>query len=572
MEGTTSDDRGPRHRHAANCGWGRVLFAQTFSDPAEIAREMQNERRGERDVAAYVLDPHVVLSYDPQQLFLDPSDMLRLDLSKLEEAPPPAEIEIRRIADGSEAQAISDLYLMREMVPADPAFIWRERESDQVIYLVAVDTSDGKVLGTVIGLDHVAIFDDVSNGSSLWCLAVDPSAPRPGIGEALVVHLATHFKRLGRDTMDLSVIHDNEQAKALYDKLGFERLHVFSLKTKNLHNEALFLGPELEDQLNPYARIIVDEARSRGISVEVLDDQEGYFRLAQGGTSITCRESLSELTSAVAMSRCQDKYVTHRCLEKVGLCVPSFQLAESEESNRAFLARHQRVVVKPTIGEQGKGITVGVDDPEDLARAIAAARGFSERVLLESFHPGEDLRLVVINNEVVAAAVRKPARIVGDGSLTARTLIEKQSRRRSAATGGESEIPVDEVTERCLADHGYTLDDVIPAGVSIEVRKTANLHTGGTIHDVSPILHPKLVEVAGEATRQLEIPVVGLDLIVTSPDQPEYVIIEANERPGLANHEPQPTAQRFIDLLFPLSTGTGSREGLPHVPSLRIPK
>jgi D-alanine-D-alanine ligase-like ATP-grasp enzyme len=33
--------------------------------------------------------------------------------------------------------------------------------------------------------------------------------------------------------------------------------------------------------------------------------------------------------------------------------------------------------------------------------------------------------------------------------------------------------------------------------------------------------------------------------------EPEYVIIEANERPGLANHEPQPTAERFVDLLFP---------------------
>jgi hypothetical protein len=29
------------------------------------------------------------------------------------------------------------------------------------------------------------------------------------------------------------------------------------------------------------------------------------------------------------------------------------------------------------------------------------------------------------------------------------------------------------------------------------------------------------------------------------------VVIEANERPGLANHEPQPTAQAFVDLLFP---------------------
>ena len=43
----------------------------------------------------------------------------------------------------------------------------------------------------------------------------------------------------------------------------------------------------------------------------------------------------------------------------------------------------------------------------------------------------------------------------------------------------------------------------------------------------------------------------GLDLMVVDPTAPEYAIIEANERPGLANHEPQPTAERFIDLLFP---------------------
>jgi D-alanine-D-alanine ligase-like ATP-grasp enzyme len=60
-----------------------------------------------------------------------------------------------------------------------------------------------------------------------------------------------------------------------------------------------------------------------------------------------------------------------------------------------------------------------------------------------------------------------------------------------------------------------------------------------------------LTEASIRAAKVLDIPVVGLDLIVSSPRQADYVIIEANERPGLANHEPQPTAQRFIDLLFP---------------------
>lgn len=535
------------------CGWGRVLFAQTYNDPAALAQEMLGERRGERDIAAYVVDPHVVLSYAPQRLFLDPSDMLRLRLESFEDAPLAEGIEIRRVADKSEARAINELYLKRDMVPSDSELIWRERNADAMVFLVAVDTATQQLVGTVTGLDHVAIFGDPERGSSLWCLAVSPTAVQPGIGESLVRVLAAHFRDLGRAFMDLSVIHDNHQAKQLYAKLGFEPVQVFSIKNKNAYNEALFLGPELEEELNPYARIIVDEARARGISVEVLDEKEGFFRLSRGGKSVVCRESLTELTSAIAMSRCQDKYVTHRWLDKAGLHTPSFQLAGSESDNAAFLEKHRRIVVKPAVGEQGNGITVGVESVEAMAQAIALARGHSERVVLESFHAGEDLRVIVINFEVVAAAVRRPAHIVGDGTNTAETLIAKQSRRRQAATGGESRILVDGETRRCLEMAGHDLQSVIPKGEKITVRRTANLHTGGTIHDVTRVLHPTLAEVSVQAARRLEIPVAGLDFLVGAVDRPEYVIIEANERPGLANHEPQPTAQRFIDLLFPLS-------------------
>jgi D-alanine-D-alanine ligase-like ATP-grasp enzyme len=81
------------------------------------------------------------------------------------------------------------------------------------------------------------------------------------------------------------------------------------------------------------------------------------------------------------------------------------------------------------------------------------------------------------------------------------------------------------------------------------------LHTGGTIHDVTEQLHPELVHAAENAARALDIPVTGLDFFVPDVTKPEYVIIEANERPGLANHEPQPTAERFVDFLFPRTTG-----------------
>ena len=148
-------------------------------------------------------------------------------------------------------------------------------------------------------------------------------------------------------------------------------------------------------------------------------------------------------------------------------------------------------------------------------------------------------------------AVRRPPRITGDGQHTIRELIQSLSRRRSAATGGESRIPIDDETRRCLQAQGFGMNSVLDDGIVLEVRKTANLHTGGTIHDVTDKLHPVLRDAALKGRQALQIPVVGFDFMVPRVDGADYRIIEANERPGLANHEPQPTAEKFIDFLFP---------------------
>jgi D-alanine-D-alanine ligase-like ATP-grasp enzyme len=164
---------------------------------------------------------------------------------------------------------------------------------------------------------------------------------------------------------------------------------------------------------------------------------------------------------------------------------------------------------------------------------------------------GDDLRVVVIDRRVVAAAVRRPAEVVGDGRNPVVELVRSTSRRRERATGGESRIPLDDTTAEVVAAAGWSMDDVPPNGERIRVRRTANLHTGGTIEDVTDRLHPEIAAASVRAAAELGIPVTGLDFLVPDVSGPDYVFIEANERPGLANHEPQPVVERFVDLLFP---------------------
>jgi GNAT-family acetyltransferase (TIGR03103 family) len=538
---------------AVHCGWGRLLIGHTFPDAASLAQELLNEHTGERDIALYVAAPQQVLGLEPAQLFLDPSDTLRLWFSDYRQSTRVFRgFRIRRAQSDADWQAINQLYQLRGMLPIDASLL-TPRHQGGPVYWLAEDEDSGTIIGSVMGLNHHKAFNDPENGSSLWCLAVDPQCSRPGVGEVLVRHLIEHFMSRGLSYLDLSVLHDNRQAKSLYAKLGFRNLSTFAIKRKNCINQPLFLGPGPEAEFNPYARIIVEEAHRRGIEVQVDDADAGLFTLIHGGRRVRCRESLSDLTSAISMTLCQDKSLTHKVLKAAGLNLPSQQLAGNADDNLAFLDEHERVVVKPLDGEQGQGVAVDLRSIEEVQQAIESARQFDSRVLLESFHEGLDLRIVVIGFEVVAAAIRRPAEVVGDGQHSIGALIEAQSRRRQAATSGESKIPLDHETERTLNAAGYDYNSILPAGEHLFVRRTANLHTGGILEDVTAILHPTLVDAAVRAARALDIPMVGLDLMVPAADQPEYVFIEANERAGLANHEPQPTAERFVDLLFPHS-------------------
>lgn len=539
-------------------GWGRLIFGQTFANSQELVEALRREGPGRRDICIYARESHVVVAEAPTELFIDPSHTYRLRFTPQTKnlAPTPLGVTVRTLNDPIDADAMNRVYVRCGMVPAGVDVIWDNHQHVPAVkYLLAVRDEDGAVVGTVTGVDHELLFNDPEEGSSLWTLAVDPAAGLPGVGGALTKALAEHFRSAGRAYMDLSVAHDNAAAIGLYEKLGFRRVPVLAIKRKNAINEPLFTPPpETIDDLNPYARIIADEALRRGIWVEVLDAETGEIRLTYGGRSVITRESLSEYTSAVAMCRCDDKRLTRRLVSEAGITVPRARLATFDESDFAFLKEVGEVVVKPTRGEQGKGITVGVlpdNGPDDLSSALARARQQYPDVLIEQRVTGDDLRLVVIDGRVVAAALRLPPEIIGTGEHSVRDLIAAESRRRSAATGGESRIPLDDLTESTIAEAGWSLDDVLPQGTRLRVRRTANLHQGGTIHDVTAHVNRELCRVAVTAAEAIGIPVTGIDLLVPDVTGADYAFIEANERPGLANHEPQPTAAAFIDFLFP---------------------
>jgi hypothetical protein len=146
--------------------------------PKRLAECLQDERPARRDVALYLRDPHVVLSYAPQDLFLDPSHTFRLWLERYQFASAPARASscgcstatwTPRPRTGSTPRAA--------WCRRDPEFIWEQRASRVLHYWVAEDEQDGAILGVVNGRRSREAFGDYEGGASLWALAWMPRRP-----------------------------------------------------------------------------------------------------------------------------------------------------------------------------------------------------------------------------------------------------------------------------------------------------------------------------------------------------------------------------------------------------------
>ena len=217
-------------------------------------------------------------------------------------------------------------------------------------------------------------------------------------------------------------------------------------------------------------------------------------------------------------------------------------------------------MVKPTRGEQGKGITVGVRRPaEELDAALARAReqhpGGADRAACAGRRPAAGRHRRQGRRRRAAHARRRSS---GTGHHTVRELIEAPEpaarARRPAANPGSR---VDDVTESDgRGGRAGRSDDVLPEGERLRVRRTANLHQGGTIHDVTAEVNPELCEVAVAAAEAIGIPVTGhrpsgarrRRRPTTSSSRPT----SARAWPTTSRSRPR---QAFVDFLFPQHPG-----------------
>lgn len=302
-----------------------------------------------------------------------------------------------------------------------------------------------------------------------------------------------------------------------------------------------------------YTTTITNEARRRGIRIEVIDPATPIFVLRHSGRAVRCYNALTDQVGAVTFHLAQNKRLANRFLADRGYPVPDQVPYTTAEAAQAFLKRHRSVVVKPCTQWGGRGVSVDVRTPAELERAVRLARRFEEDLILEQRVQGVDERLIFVDFKFVASIQRNPARVTGNGRDTLRALILRRNREERRVDPSHC-IPVDAETGRNLEALGVGWETVPAAGESVQVRLTSNYHTGGSIDITTATIDRRLVRTAARAVKALNLPVVGIDFLV-DPKSGRFHIIELSPDLAISPPEGEEVARRFLDYLFPATAG-----------------
>jgi cyanophycin synthetase len=246
-----------------------------------------------------------------------------------------------------------------------------------------------------------------------------------------------------------------------------------------------------QERFGPSTGSIVDEAVARDIPFIRLNNQS-LVQLGYGKNQVRFRATMTDRTSSIAVDLASNKDETKRMLQDAAIPVAKGMcIAFEHEVDEAIAKIGFPLVFKPLDGNHGKGASINVKTVEEAKLAYEHAKKYSRKIIVERFISGYDFRILVINNRFIAAALREPAHVIGDGNSTIQQLIEIENKDPRRGYGHENvltEISIDKETHDQLAKHGFTLDTILKKGELCYLKGTANLSTGGTSTDVTDIV------------------------------------------------------------------------------------
>ncbi|MFL2570323.1 MAG: cyanophycin synthetase [Parvicellaceae bacterium] len=319
-----------------------------------------------------------------------------------------------------------------------------------------------------------------------------------------------------------------------------------------------------DEGLGPSTASIIAEAEARNIPWMRLN-RYSLCQLGYGANQKRIQATVTSQTSSIGVELACDKDDTKHLLEQAEVPIPNGDIIRTERGLKEVIEDiGYPIVIKPVNGNHGRGITTNINSLDDALIAFASAKEISRLVIVEKYVVGEDFRILVINNKMVAAAKRSPAHVIGDGKSTIKELIDKVNEDPRRGFGHEkvlTKIDINNLTLEILKENELTPESIIKSGEYVKLKNTANLSTGGTAEDVTDLVHPSNVFMAERISKIIDLDICGIDIMAETLTKPIEntggAVLEVNAGPGFRMHLqpssglPRNVASSVVDMLFP---------------------
>ncbi|VCU69313.1 Cyanophycin synthetase [Pigmentiphaga humi] len=312
--------------------------------------------------------------------------------------------------------------------------------------------------------------------------------------------------------------------------------------------------------LGPSTASIVQAAEDRRIPYIRLN-QGNLVQFGYGAAQHRIWTAETDRTSAVAEGIACDKDLTKSLLQACGVPVPEGRMVQNK--NDAWEAAQDiglPVVIKPCDGNHGRGVFLDLNTREAIETAFGVASGEGSGVIVERYVPGNEHRLLVVGDRLVAAARGKTASVTGDGKSTILELIAAQlnsdPRRGNTEEHPLNLVALDSAARIELERQGCHGDAVPPEGEEVLIQRNGNV-----AFDCTDEVHPSIAAHVRLAARIVGLDIAGIDLVAEDISRPLEeqggAIVEVNAGPGLLMHlkpadgQPRPVGRAIVDHLFP---------------------
>ncbi|QSB05018.1 acylphosphatase [Natronoglycomyces albus] len=285
------------------------------------------------------------------------------------------------------------------------------------------------------------------------------------------------------------------------------------------------------------------------MGLEVLRLSRNTVAVSVPGEDVTLlfEQGRAPLMSHGATSLVADKGITRKILKRHRIPVaPGFTTSQTRLSN--FKDKVSKLgfplVVKPARGSKGEGITTGIEQWDDLEKAVGAAhdsRFRGNKIVVERHMQGEDYRFLCTQNSALSITRRQRASVLGNGHNSVLELITLHNvgRRKVPSCRGTLIHPNEEVRS-WITSQGHDLNSIPRSGERVFLAGVNNVSQGGVGVEVLDETHPTLTALAIKSLRATGLNFGGVDMIIPNhrlpADEQAIAVTEVNTSPSLTGH------------------------------------